>query len=193
MRCSGTVLKILYLSSRPVCVSAGHLWRNRGMRIVVVAVTGVLLLAAGVAYFSGAGREGLSSGAKPQKGSVVTNPVTYFEIPVTDLERAMKFYRAVFGVDFTRETVDGNEMAFFPFSEAAPGATGALAKGPTYKPSKDGSLVYFRASDIDAVLARAAAQGGKTLYPKTAIGAQGFVAEFEDSEGNRVALHSPLK
>ncbi|MCX6599396.1 MAG: VOC family protein, partial [Acidobacteria bacterium] len=94
------------------------------MRIVVVAATGVLLLAAGVAYFSGASREGLSSGAKPRKGSAVTNAVTYFEIPVTDLERAMKFYRAVFGVDFTRETVDGNEMAFFPFSEAAPGATG---------------------------------------------------------------------
>ncbi|MCX6596805.1 MAG: VOC family protein [Acidobacteria bacterium] len=109
------------------------------------------------------------------------------------MERAMKFYRAVFGVDFTRETVDGNEMAFFPFSEAAPGATGALAKGATYVPSHNGSLVYFHTREIDAVLARVTGQGGKTLYPKTAIGAQGFVAELEDSEGNRIALHSPLK
>ncbi len=36
---------------------------------------------------------------------------TYFEIPVFDLERAIKFYSSVFGCEFTRDNVHGNEMA----------------------------------------------------------------------------------
>ena len=31
--------------------------------------------------------------------------------------------------------------------------------------------------------------GGKTLLPRMSIGQHGFVAHFEDTEGNRVALH----
>ncbi|MCU0355915.1 MAG: VOC family protein [Cytophagales bacterium] len=100
----------------------------------------------------------------------------------------MKFYEAVFGFDFTRETIDGNEMALFPFDEKGLGITGALAKGEIYKPTKNGTLVYFRTDNIDKTLRKANQNGGKTLYPKTSIGAAGFVAEFEDSEGNRIAL-----
>ena len=120
------------------------------------------------------------------------NPVPYFEIPVTDLDRAVAFYSAVFGYDFTRETVDGYEMALFPYDPNGHGASGALAKGDVYVPSKTGPILYFRVADIDSVLARAAAQGGKILYPKKSIGDLGFVAEFEDSEGNRIALSGPL-
>jgi len=118
------------------------------------------------------------------------NPVTYFEIPVTDLDRAVRFYQAVFGFTFERETIDGNQMALFPQTDGAPGITGALAKGSAYKPSKSGPILYFHTADIDKTLARANANGGKTLYPITAVGAIGFVAEFQDSEGNRIALHA---
>ena len=34
------------------------------------------------------------------------------------------------------------------------------------------------------------AEGGKTFNEKMSIGEHGFVAHFEDSEGNCVALHS---
>jgi len=44
----------------------------------------------------------------------MTNPATYFEIPVADLDRAVHFYRTVFGYEFTRQAIDGNEMALFP-------------------------------------------------------------------------------
>lgn len=57
--------------------------------------------------------------------------VSYFEIPVTDLERAIRFYVAVFGGMLERGTVDGLAMAFFPFADGAPGATGApCVSGP---------------------------------------------------------------
>ncbi|MEM7570020.1 MAG: hypothetical protein AAF337_09510 [Pseudomonadota bacterium] len=38
---------------------------------------------------------------------------------------------------------------------------------------------------------RALSLGAKPLLAKQSIGALGFVAEFEDSEGNRIALHEP--
>ena len=118
------------------------------------------------------------------------NPVGYFEIPVTDLDRAIVFYQNVFGYEFERELVDGNEMAWFPMVEDAPGISGALAKGESYIPSTQGSRLYFNTDNIDDVLAKVNASGGRTLYPKTSIGELGWVAEFEDPEGNRIALHS---
>lgn len=119
-----------------------------------------------------------------------SNPVGYFEIPVADVDRAIGFYTAVFGFEFERQTIDGYDMALFPRNDDAPGASGALAKGDVYVPSKTGAIVYFTVDDIDDALERAEAEGGSVLYPKTAIGQAGFVAEIEDSEGNRIALHS---
>lgn len=118
------------------------------------------------------------------------NPVFYFEIPVTDLDRAVAFYETVFGFSFDRKSIDGNDMAFFPRTEESPGASGALAKGDTYQPSHAGCMIYFDVDDIDAVLQRSAAAGAKLLYGKTNIGKGGVVAEIEDSEGNRIALNA---
>ncbi|MEM7348783.1 MAG: VOC family protein [Chloroflexota bacterium] len=118
------------------------------------------------------------------------NPVGYFEIPVTDLDRAIQFYQHVFGYDLTRTVIDGNEMALFPFDESAPNITGALAKGDSYVPGKQGARIYFNATGIDETLQRVESAGGQITYPKTSIGELGWVAEFEDSEGNCIALHS---
>ena len=121
-------------------------------------------------------------------GDAVINPVVHFEIPVTDIDRAVAFYEAVFAVKLERREVDGYAMAFFPRADGRPGASGALAQGDVYKPTKDGAILYFDVPDIDAVVARAEARGGVVLYPKKDIGAAGFVAEIADSEGNRIAL-----
>jgi predicted enzyme related to lactoylglutathione lyase len=119
----------------------------------------------------------------------MSNPVGYFEIPVTDMDRAMAFYTAVFGWDLERTTVDGYDMALLPHSDGAPGATGALAKGDVYVPTVNGVILYFGVEDIDAVMARALEAGGSVLYARKAVPGVGFVAEFKDSEGNRIALH----
>lgn len=115
------------------------------------------------------------------------NPVVYFEIPVRDMPRAMRFYTAVFGYPLEREVIDSYEMARFPRHDDAPGASGALAKGDVYQPSTSGPIVYFGVADIDEIFRRAEANGGRKLYPKTAVGGQ-FVAEISDSEGNRIGL-----
>jgi uncharacterized protein len=120
------------------------------------------------------------------------NPVVYFEIPVTDIERAQRFYSSVFGFTFEKEIIDKNEMALFPFIEDISGISGALAKGEIYKPTKDGVVIYFYTDDIEKSLKLATENGGLILYPKTSNGELGFVAEIQDSEGNRVALHQKL-
>lgn len=118
------------------------------------------------------------------------NPVRYFEIPVNDLERAISFYQDVFGYQFERKVIDGLEMALFPSDEQSEGSTGALVKGDSYIPSKDGARLYFNSENIDETLNKVISNGGSILYPKTAIGELGWVAEFEDSEGNCIALHT---
>lgn len=117
-------------------------------------------------------------------------PVCYFEIPVTDLERAMTFYIAVFGYELEPATIDGNDMAMFPAPDETGGITGALAKGESYLPGKQGSRIYFSVTSIDDTLRKVQQVGGKVLYPKTSVGLLGSVAEFEDCEGNCIALHS---
>jgi predicted enzyme related to lactoylglutathione lyase len=122
--------------------------------------------------------------------AVQTNPVNWFEIPVLDLDRATKFYASVFGYTFTLETTGPYSLAFFPTIQGVSGATGALIKGGTYKPSHTGTIVYFTVDDIDEILRRVNAGGGKTVLPKKSIGQYGFIAHFDDTEGNRLALHS---
>jgi len=117
------------------------------------------------------------------------NPVVYFEIPVNNIDRAIKFYKAIFNFDFEKEVIDHNEVALFPFIGENLGISGALAKGEIYKPTNDGVLIYFKTENIDKTLKMAIESGGQILYPKTSNGDLGFVAEFKDSEGNRIALH----
>jgi len=117
-----------------------------------------------------------------------TNPVVYFEIPVTDVDRAINFYKAVFHLDFEKEVIDNNEMAFLPFPDQRSGISSALAKGDIYKPTIDGVVIYFATENIDETMKRAVQNGGQILYSKTDNGL-GFVAEFKDTEGNRIALY----
>jgi len=117
-----------------------------------------------------------------------SNPVVYFEIPVNNIDRAIKFYKAVFNVNFDKDNIDNNEMALFPFDDNNSGISGALVKGEIYKPTKNGVVIYFKTENINKTLKLATSNGGKILYPKTDNGI-GLVAEFEDTEGNRIALY----
>lgn len=118
------------------------------------------------------------------------NPVTWFEIPVNDLARAKNFYEKVFDKELSVDHMDEYEMAFFPMEEGAPGAAGMLIKGETYEPSHEGTVIYFSVDDIDEILRRVNANGGETVLPKKSIGQYGYIAHFEDTEGNRLAVHS---
>jgi predicted enzyme related to lactoylglutathione lyase len=118
------------------------------------------------------------------------NPVNWFEIPVKDLDRAKTFYESVLGVELKTMEMGPLKMAWFPMLQGAAGATGSLVKAEGYVPAHAGTLVYLTVDDIEGTLKKVNAHGGKTLLPRMGIGEYGFIAHFEDSEGNRVALHS---
>ena len=118
------------------------------------------------------------------------NPVGWFEIPATDLNRAARFYEAVFGFDMSRKGNAGYDMVWFPAVDDSKGISGALVAGMGYLPSLEGATVYFTAPNIDVIIAKIEPAGGKIHVAKKAIGEYGYIAIFSDSEGNRVGLHS---
>ena len=118
------------------------------------------------------------------------NPVGWFEIPVTDMARAMRFYEQVLGLKLDQHDLGPLQMAWFPMKNGEYGTAGSLVKNEAYVPAHEGTLVYFTVTDIDAALRRVTEHGGKLLRARTSIGEHGFVGHFEDSEGNRIAVHS---
>lgn len=118
--------------------------------------------------------------------------VGWFEIPVKDMDRAIKFYNSIFDTKLSKQSLDGVEMAWFPWSEQDRGAGGSLIKADDhYRPSHNGTLIYFSSDDVNIELIRVKKAGGNVLQEKTEITPDiGFMALIEDTEGNRIALHS---
>ncbi len=120
------------------------------------------------------------------------NAVWWFEIPATSIERAKKFYETIFDTTLAVMTLQNSlKMALFPVEQGAVG--GALCEHKEhYFPGYQGPLVYLNANpDLRIVLDRVPSAGGRILLTKTQISPEhGYMALFEDSEGNRIALHS---
>jgi len=154
-------------------------------RIIRTVMVSVLLTCAllGIAY-----QLFMTTRSLPPASLMTPNPIVYVEIPVTDLQRASRFYEEVFQFSLESTMVDGYSMALFPAAAGSSGASGALVKGDVYVPSKSGPIVYFGTENIGLTLERVRKAGGKILYPEKRLDGIGSVAEFEDSEGNRIAL-----
>ena len=117
------------------------------------------------------------------------NQVVWFEIPVKDLDRAMKFYSKLMNCTLTKDSHENIEYAFFPHSDEDVG--GCLILDKNLKPSTDGVLIYLNANNrIDQAIDEATKAGGKIIEGKKQIGPWGWRAIIVDSEGNKVALHS---
>lgn len=119
--------------------------------------------------------------------------ISWFEIPVADINRAQTFYEAIFGFKMIPLDFPNIQMRMFPIDNPM-GVGGALCdSGGFHKPSaSDGPLVYLNGNpDVQIVLDKVEAAGGTIMVPKTEISPEyGFMAVFIDTEGNRVALHS---
>jgi predicted enzyme related to lactoylglutathione lyase len=117
------------------------------------------------------------------------NFVVWFEIPVVDIKRAMKFYSKVFGIKMECDEMGDSKGAMFPFAKGT--ASGALIQSKENKPSRNGTMIYLNGgSNLSIPLKRVVPAGGKIILEKYEIGENGSMAIFEDTEGNHVALHS---
>jgi uncharacterized protein len=118
------------------------------------------------------------------------NAVVWFDIPVTDMARAKKFYSTIFATEFAEMPGSGGTVVFFPMEPGSAG--GDLALGENQVPSTQGCTVYLNGGeDLSHVLDRVEPAGGKVLTPKSFMGDMvGNIAFFLDTEGNRIGLHS---
>ena len=111
-----------------------------------------------------------------------------------DLDRAQRFYEAIFNIELFPLDVANIRMRMFPIDDPATGIGGAVvhAEGFYQTSSSDGVLVYLNANpDVQIILDRVEAAGGKIVVPKTQISPEyGFMGIFIDTEGNRIGLHS---
>lgn len=124
----------------------------------------------------------------------MNNAISWFEIPATDLQRATRFYETIFSTSLIVMDMPNIKMRLFPIDDMQNGIGGAVVdSGGFHKPSAtDGPLIYLNGNpDVQHVLDKVAAAGGKVVVPKTEISPDyGFMAVIIDTEGNRIGLHS---
>jgi predicted enzyme related to lactoylglutathione lyase len=115
--------------------------------------------------------------------------ISWFELPVTDLDRAVAFYTTILGTSLAEiAEADDRRFAMFP---AEDGVSGAIVQGEGYLPSTEGALVFLNAGDnLQPVVDRVEAAGGRVLLPRMDMGEWGVAAFIVDTEGNKVALHA---
>lgn len=121
-----------------------------------------------------------------------TNAIGWFDIYVSDLNRAVSFYETVFSrkleaiVDPTGES----EMMGFSGDMTCYGAAGALVKSQYGRAGAGGTLIYFSVDDCAKLEATVSNAGGVVIRPKFSIGEFGFVILCQDTEGNIIGLNS---
>jgi predicted enzyme related to lactoylglutathione lyase len=117
--------------------------------------------------------------------------ISMFEIPATDISRAINFYEALLDITIEKMDVEGMQMGILPYEGQM--VTGVIIKSDGYKPSSDGVTMYLNAGEnLEVMLDRVEKNGGQIVVPKTAHADEsGYFALFIDSEGNKMALNSP--
>lgn len=120
----------------------------------------------------------------------MASAINWFEIPAQNFERAKTFYETVLEISMVLP-FPGMKYAMFPADMEKGEIGGGLVEEQGYVPGAVGALVYLNGGDdLSVPLARVEAAGGKIIIPKKSIGPNGFMAIFDDTEGNRVAFHS---
>ncbi len=117
--------------------------------------------------------------------------ISIFEIPATEISRAVKFYQAILDIKIEIIDMEGMQMGLLPFEGQQ--VIGTIMKGENYVPSPKGVTIYLNGGDnLQVILSKVENNGGKIIIPKTLHGDEsGYFATFLDTEGNRIGLHSP--
>lgn len=120
------------------------------------------------------------------------NAISWFEIPVSDFDRARLFYSTIYDYEMPVMDMGPVKMGILLHHRDNGGIGGAIVKGEMHTPSKEGARIYLNAgNDLLVVLGRVAAAGGNVVLGKNFLGdGMGYMAMIEDTEGNLICLHS---
>jgi predicted enzyme related to lactoylglutathione lyase len=114
--------------------------------------------------------------------------VVHFEIHAADPERAVRFYRDVFGWEVKKWDGPADYWLISTGDANQPGINGGLLRRHGGPPA-DGQAVnaFVCTLDVpstDALVAKATAHGGTVAMPKMAVPGVGWLAYLKDTEGN---------
>lgn len=119
----------------------------------------------------------------------MANTIVWADIPVTDMDRARKFYAAVLEAEIPLMDGANGDVALLPMEPGT--VSGDLVRHESAKPGQGGCTIYLDSKgDPEGMVERAVAAGGAMLMPVTSMGDMvGSIGFFQDSEGNRVGVH----
>lgn len=118
------------------------------------------------------------------------NAINWFEIFVSNFDRARDFYEKALDTHLELVTGMGQPMGIFPHDPAS-GVGGCITASEEPVSAGTATRVYLNVEGkLDAVIARVPGCKGKVLQGRTSIAPHGFIALIEDTEGNQVGLHS---
>lgn len=115
------------------------------------------------------------------------NKSTHFAVYIDNMERAKKFYSALFGWDFNSYGPSDFLQIKTDKSENAE-LIGAL-QARKYSPIKEKIIGFecsIKVNNIDVIIATVTKNGGKIVMQKTAIPYVGWLTKFLDTESNIV-------
>jgi uncharacterized protein len=118
------------------------------------------------------------------------NPVGWFDIYVSNLDRAKKFYETVFNTQLVDLPIEWGKQALFPSDNDGRNISGALVEKEDRVAGGNNTIVYFVSEDCITEEVRVEQAGGKIINPKMSIGEFGFVSIVSDTEGNTIGFHS---
>jgi predicted enzyme related to lactoylglutathione lyase len=128
---------------------------------------------------------------KNESDQSMNNYISIFEIPATDINRAITFYQTILEIEIEKMDLPEMEMGILPYENQA--VVGVIIKADGYSPNAEGVTIYLNGGDnLQTILDKVEMNGGKMIIPKTPhADGIGYFAIFIDSEGNRLGLHSP--
>ncbi|HVD07020.1 MAG: VOC family protein [Thaumarchaeota archaeon] len=111
--------------------------------------------------------------------------VIHFEIVADNPERAMKFYKEVFGWEFNKWDGPQDYWLVKTGEDSQPGINGGLTPKTNQGSGNTGGRITnsIDVPSIDEFSNKISMEGGKVLSPKMPIPGVGYLAICEDTEG----------
>ena len=121
---------------------------------------------------------------------VALGQIGQIAVPVTDVDRAVAFYRDVLGMSFLFQAPPA--LAFFDCAGVR-----LMLDGPARAQAGQGSVIYYRVADIQAAFEALSARGA-TVEAKPHLIAKMpdhelWMAFFRDPDGNAFALMAEVR
>jgi len=111
--------------------------------------------------------------------------VIHFEVPADNPERAVDFYKKVFGWNFQKWDGPQEYWLVSTGPDTQPGINGGLLR--RQHPGA-GTCNTISVASLDQAVASVTQHGGKNVVPKMAIPGVGHLAYCSDTEGNVFGL-----